>query len=105
MEDINTKIGDETSTAIYRIVQESLTNVARHSKATDVELHLKSNQDYLSLFVKDNGIGFDNDVINYEKSLGILGMEERVNILGGTFSILGSKTNGTKINVKIPFAN
>lgn len=104
LDEIDRKIGGDTSTAVYRIVQESLTNVARHSKATKVTLSLKAETNYLFLKILDNGIGFDNDIINYEKSLGILGMEERVNILGGTFSIVGTKTNGTKINVEIPYS-
>ncbi len=105
LNDIKIEIGSELSTTIYRIVQESLTNVARHSEASEVKIILNSEGNILLLKLQDNGIGFDNDIINYEKSLGILGMEERVNILGGNFTILGTKTKGTKIEVKIPYSN
>ena len=104
LNEIKTDIGSEFSTTLYRIVQESLTNVARHSKASKVSIFLIPEAYKLKLIIEDNGIGINNDIINYEKSLGILGMEERVNILGGTFSILGSKTKGTTIKVDIPYS-
>ena len=105
LSEIQIEIGSELSTTVYRIVQESLTNVARHSEASMVKIELNSIKNKLLLKIEDNGIGFDNDIINYEKSLGILGMEERVNILRGTFSISGTKTKGTKIEVEIPYTN
>ena len=102
---LNTDINSELSITIYRIIQESLTNVARHSKATNVKIKFILDKNIVLIDIIDNGIGFDDDVINYEKSLGILGMEERVNIIGGSFDIEAKKNIGTRIQVKIPLKN
>ena len=101
--DITDNLLDDLSITIYRIVQESLTNVARHAKASKLKLSIKSDNEILYLEVWDNGIGFNNERYKNEKSLGILGMEERVNILHGTFSIIGKKTGGTIVKVGIPY--
>lgn len=92
----------ESRTALYRIFQEALTNIARHSKAEQVEVNLEIKDNNLQLEIIDNGIGYDIDGSKNEKSLGILGMQERVHILGGTFSIHGEKEKGTSVIVEIP---
>ena len=97
-EQVNIKI----STAIFRVFQEILTNVSRHSKATSLKVVLRNDNENIQLFVGDNGIGITNKNINHIKSLGILGMQERTNIVGGNFSIISPKNGGTEITVKIP---
>jgi PAS domain S-box-containing protein len=101
--EISNNLESDISIAIYRIIQESLTNVARHANASKIILSLKLDELNIYLKIQDNGFGFNKDSSKSEKSIGILGMEERVHILGGTFSILGSKRDGTVIKVEIPF--
>lgn len=90
------------STAIFRIFQETLTNIARHSGATRVEIALTDNDDGVTLTVRDNGTGITEEQILSSKSLGLIGMRERVNSLTGTFSINGTENKGTVITINIP---
>lgn len=103
--DINTNnaiFNQEQSTAIFRILQESLTNVIRHAKATRVRISLGLEAENLVLKVEDNGIGIKNSEIMNPKSIGILGMKERVLILGGDLEIRGMKTKGTIVSATLP---
>jgi PAS domain S-box-containing protein len=86
--------------ALYRIVQEALTNVARHSKATDVTCTLLRINDELVLSIIDNGIGFNSD--SQTKTLGLIGMKERVLMLKGKYEITSEINKGTVIVVSIP---
>jgi PAS domain S-box-containing protein len=90
------------STAIFRIFQEVLTNISRHSNANHVhvELNLKNND--LILIVKDNGKGITKDEISNHKSLGLIGIRERVYLLNGSFKISGVPGNGTKVIISAP---
>jgi PAS domain S-box-containing protein len=90
------------STAIFRIFQETLTNVARHAGATKVEAALERRDGTLSLEVRDNGKGITEDEISGAKSLGIIGIRERVRYLGGEVRIEGSPGVGTVVTVTIP---
>jgi PAS domain S-box-containing protein len=92
----------EQSTAIFRIFQESLTNVARHAHATRVEARLQREADYLLFVVRDNGIGFDLEEAKSRKSLGLVGMSERALMLGGELKIEGILGAGTALTVRIP---
>ena len=89
------------STAIFRIFQETLTNITRHAHATKVRIILTKNADLLEMRVSDNGKGIEEQEILEPKSFGIIGMRERVHYLGGTFSI-GGDSNGTTVEVAIP---
>ena len=95
------KLEEKLSIAIYRIFQESLTNVIRHANATKVNVSFTLKKNNLNLVVKDNGIGIQNDLINDSKSLGLIGMQERVYPWNGTVTISGSKGKGTTVNVKL----
>jgi len=98
----NIEVEKEHSIGVYRIVQESLTNVARHSRATEVNIKIFKKDDSTYIEVKDNGCGIDNNKIFSTKSLGLLGMRERALIFGGELSVKGDKTKGTRILLKIP---
>ena len=98
----NAKINAEKSTAIFRIFQESLTNVLRHSKATSVNTLLTIEEDLLVMSITDNGIGFNEKEINKKKSLGILGMKERTIMLGGSYQISSKENEGVMVLVKLP---
>jgi len=90
---------------LYRIIQEALTNVAKHSKAAEVTIFLSQKDSTAILSVKDNGVGFDVATIlsSPHKGMGVFNMKERVNLLGGSFEIISHPHKGTRVNVKIPF--
>ncbi len=96
--DLDTNI----STALFRIVQEALTNVARHSGATEVRVQLRTEADSFILEVKDNGTGIEKKKALSSKSLGLLGMRERVLMFGGLVTVTGAPGTGTKVTVEIP---
>lgn len=98
----NLDFDGDRSTAIYRIAQEALTNVARHSQASRVELVLMDYSDLLSLEIDDNGIGITPEQISSSSSFGLLGIRERVLEFGGEFTVAGRKNEGTKLAVTIP---
>lgn len=90
------------STALFRIFQETLTNVARHADATDVDVKLDLDEQELLLYVKDNGRGITSDDLLSARSLGLLGMRERALAVGGDVDINGAPGKGTTVVVKIP---
>jgi signal transduction histidine kinase len=92
----------ERSTNLFRILQESLTNVIRHANATKVEINLNENDGVLFLEVVDNGKGITDAAITNPKSFGLIGIKERVHSLGGEVDIAGTPNAGTRIIVKIP---
>ncbi len=95
-------LDEEKSTAIFRIFQEALTNVMRHSSATTVNISIHKKDDNLILKVKDNGIGINTDQIKDPKSLGLIGMKERAMIFGGEVMIEGIPGKGTEVIVEMP---
>jgi len=92
----------ERSTVIFRIFQETLTNIARHAKASKVMIRLKEKNGQVELQVKDNGKGITEDQITNPKSYGIMGMKERVEFFKGEIKIKGDPESGTRITVRIP---
>lgn len=95
-------LDSEHSTAIFRIFQESLTNVARHAQATRVNARLEIQENQLILVVQDNGRGFDEAQLGGRRSLGLVGMQERAFLLNGEFKIEGVPGSGTKVTLRIP---
>jgi PAS domain S-box-containing protein len=95
-------LDSETATAVFRIFQETLTNVARHANASEVKVRLADEDGDLTLEVHDNGRGIGVEELSSAKSLGILGMRERALLLGGTLSITGGPGKGTTVRVRIP---
>ena len=92
----------DRSTAVFRILQETLTNVSRHAKATQVKINLEESADSLILRIEDNGKGIKESEVSHPKSLGLLGMRERVLVFGGKVIITGEQGKGTTVTVKIP---
>jgi PAS domain S-box-containing protein len=92
----------DASTAMFRIFQETLTNIARHAKATRVEVVLQKQGDRLVLLIHDNGRGFDELDPSLSNSLGLLGMRERAAVLGGHVDISSVAGKGTTIAAWIP---
>ena len=95
-------LDDNLSTALYRICQELLTNVALHSGASAATVALQKQADELVLEVSDNGRGITRKQISSARSLGILGVRERVLLLAGRFNIHGAPGKGTTATVRIP---
>jgi signal transduction histidine kinase len=95
-------LNKEKSTNLFRIVQESLTNVMRHADATKVEINLNEKNGLLLLEVVDNGKGISDAAITNPKSFGLIGIKERVHSLGGQVHIVGTPDEGTRLTVKMP---
>ncbi|MDB6023060.1 MAG: hypothetical protein JWQ04_2917 [Pedosphaera sp.] len=95
-------------TALYRIAQEALTNVARHAKATQVEVSIQKLDGIARMEIKDDGRSFQVDRLPHNKGstrLGLLGMRERIEMVGGTFCVESAPGKGTTVRVEIPFAH
>jgi signal transduction histidine kinase len=96
------QVSDHCATALFRILQESLSNIVRHAKATRVQVVLRVERDWIWMSVGDNGIGLHATGRQKPGSFGLVGIEERINILGGTFHIHSDSGNGTIIRVAVP---
>ncbi len=90
------------STALFRVFQETLTNVARHAQATQVEVNLEKQPEHLMLQVHDNGRGITEQDILGARSLGLVGMRERIRALNGELKIQGNPGLGTTVSARIP---
>jgi PAS domain S-box-containing protein len=93
---------EPVSTAIYRMVQEALTNVARHAEATEVQVSMGCEGDTLIVRVRDNGKGYDAEAAGRKKSYGVLGIRERAYTLGGSARIVRGAGGGTLVEIEIP---
>ncbi len=92
-------ISNEISLVIYRIMQESLTNVSRHAKATKIDILLNENAENVIFVVKDNGIGISENQLNSKTSFGIIGMKERAESVNGRLSIIKNSEGGTSLQL------
>ena len=102
--DADIAMDQERATALFRILQETLTNVARHANATQVDVRLANENGNLLLEVRDNGRGISEEQLSGGKSLGVLGMRERASLLGGEITISSLPGKGTTVSVRIPEA-
>lgn len=98
------EVSENISIVIYRIVQEAVTNVARHSRASKVWVNLNVKKSNIHLIIKDNGIGIAPDKINNPESFGLMGIRDRVRTYEGDLDIRGSEGEGTTLTVQIPIA-
>jgi signal transduction histidine kinase len=100
------KVNPELETALYRVIQEALTNIAKHAAADDVHIHLSYTDSVIMVTITDNGIGFDSqDVLGRDtrkRGFGIMGMQERVSTFGGRIDIRSRQGAGTQITIEIP---
>ncbi|MCZ7602862.1 MAG: PAS domain S-box protein [Melioribacteraceae bacterium] len=96
------EIDNDKKVGIFRVFQEALTNVARHSKATEVNVILEENDNKFSMKIIDNGIGINEESIDDVASIGIIGMKERVSLLSGSISITENSNGGTLVEVLVP---
>lgn len=96
-------VENQKATAIFRVFQECLTNIMRHSQCSHVKVELDFGPTAVKLMIVDNGLGFDTKILNNTKSLGILGMKERAESFGGSLEIQSSPGNGTKTILTMPY--
>lgn len=96
------RLPGEVETAIYRIVQETLTNIARHADASSASILVERHGDLVRAIVEDDGVGFNSNTNRGERHLGLLGMRERAELLNGTLVIESSPEHGTSIYIEIP---
>lgn len=97
-----TTLNDDGSTAVFRILQEILTNVIRHAQATRLEVMIEETAAFLTLRVHDNGRGITDSEIHSPKSIGLLGMQERARLQAGEVQFHGSPGRGTTVTVRLP---
>jgi signal transduction histidine kinase len=98
-EGVSGEMSDDYKTVIYRVVQEAMNNAARHSKAKNIRVSVRQNAGRISVVVTDDGVGFDP---KRTRGMGILGMEERVKRLGGTFAIESQAGQGAALRFELP---
>jgi len=104
MDNGNIILSEFAATAVFRIIQESLTNIARHAAATQVEIIVTRTESQLCFEVRDNGKGFDLHSVASQKSFGLIGIRERVSILEGDLAIDSELGRGTCVRVQVPVA-
>jgi signal transduction histidine kinase len=100
-----TRVPDEVETALFRVAQEALTNIVRHARASTVSLSLNTSPGAVVLIVEDDGVGFDpesNGTGSGFDHFGLVGMRERVELAGGSWSVTSAPGRGTKIVAAIP---
>ncbi len=97
-------LSDQQSTGVFRIVQEALTNILRHAQATRVAVAVREEDGALVLTVTDNGRGITEAEKVSRESLGLLGMQERAHLIGGSVDIVGVPGRGTTLHVRVPLA-
>ena len=95
-------LGEAININIYRIIQESMNNALKHSKATEITIDLSLLKKSLKLEFSDNGVGFDKKILKNSKQFGLIGIKERIQSLKGTFDLQTSPSNGTKLIILIP---
>jgi PAS domain S-box-containing protein len=100
--DPNLRIDPDASMALFRILQESLTNIVRHAKAKQVNVSLLRADNCAQLTIRDNGRGMDTQKIGIGSSLGLLGMRERAAAVGGNVEILSELGKGTTVTARVP---
>ena len=98
------ELSAEGNLALFRVAQEALSNVAHHARATAAGVRLARTRDWLELEITDNGRGISEAEVQGQHSFGILGMHERVQVVGGEIQIRAADGGGTRVQVRIPIA-
>jgi len=96
------ELDPELDVAAYRCVQEALHNVAKHSQARSVGIHLQKQDHKLTMLIEDDGVGIPSKGHNRSRGFGLAGMRDRVAALGGTVRIVSSQSGGTRIRIALP---
>jgi two-component system, NarL family, sensor histidine kinase UhpB len=99
------ELDPELDIATYRSVQEALHNVAKHSQARSVNIHLQKQDQKLMVLIEDDGVGIPSKTHGRNRGFGLIGMRDRVVALGGTLRIVSSQASGTRIRIMLPIAS
>jgi PAS domain S-box-containing protein len=102
--DRDLRLSREHATTIFRIIQESLTNVAKHAQATHADITIETEDGALVVRIEDDGTGFATDAPRKPHSFGLFGLRERASLMGGEVSIASAPGEGTRIEVRLPYA-
>ncbi len=102
--DPSLRLGPSVATALYRVAQEAVSNIRRHSRATEASIHMQGQPDAVCLTIEDNGQGFDPQAIG-EGHFGLVNMRRRVEALGGTLTVQSRDTGGSRLVARMPFPN
>ncbi len=102
---MDVRLPKDMEVALYRVVQEALANVVRHAQATRVDVLLERRADKVVTIVEDNGIGFNEELALNSGRLGLFGMRERAEMLGGSLTIECGRSGGTTLLVEVPYGN
>ncbi len=101
---LNNKLAKDQEIHMFRIFQESIQNIIKHSVATEVVISVSAAHEVMEVCISDNGVGFDSRIeFNDMRGFGLRGMKERVNLLGGTLKVDSVRGNGTTLTFKIPY--
>jgi signal transduction histidine kinase len=97
------RISPEVELVLYRIAQEALSNIAKHARASQVEIRLTRRGRMLRMFIEDDGCGFDAEAAAepHQSRLGLFGMKERLSLIGGTFGITSTPGSGTRVSAQV----
>ncbi|RJG03183.1 PAS domain S-box protein [Noviherbaspirillum sedimenti] len=101
-EDFSRHLDARSSTALFRVLQESLTNITRHAKARQARIVIRTEHNQLDMTIADNGIGIAPDHLNKKSAFGLAGIKERINALGGKFTMDSAPGKGTTLRFSIP---
>lgn len=104
LQELDPPLTADAAIALYRMVQEALTNVARHARARHARIELAADGDQLILTVSDDGVGFNGDAVQREGHHGLLGIDERAHMFGGRLEIAPRAEGGGRLTVKLPLA-
>jgi signal transduction histidine kinase len=95
-------VSSEAETALYRVTQEALTNVLRHAGASQVSVVLERHDGFVTVIIEDNGRGFNLEEAIRKNRLGVLGMRERMELVGGTLEVESEPGAGTTVYARVP---
>ncbi|MCK5352878.1 hypothetical protein KAJ77_09855, partial [bacterium] len=98
-------IPQDVSICLYRVLQESLTNILKHSKVQAAQVEVTGNRDKLQLSVCDSGVGFDPESVGSDGRLGFVGMRERLSLVSGELLIKSKPSGGTQITASVPLTS
>jgi signal transduction histidine kinase len=96
------RLNNANSTAVFRIIQESLANVAKHARASRAEVSIEQNGSGVTINVRDDGLGFSPQDPRKPNSFGLVGLRERAYLLGGEVAFISAPGRGTNIEVRLP---
>jgi two-component system sensor histidine kinase UhpB len=103
------RLAPEVETVIFRVMQEAVANISRHSAARNVSIVYEMDPDSVCVCVQDDGIGFDPVGLGLTpdnpRGLGLLGMQERLELLGGDLEVYSTPGSGTRLNIRVPLGN